>query len=42
VREKGGVNDLLKATQLRLSLIDGAMVLGFLAVFVGLVFLLAK
>jgi len=42
-REKGGHhNPLFRATQIRLSLVDGAIALGFLAAFVGLVFLLSK
>ena len=39
-REK--INPLHKATQFRMSLVDGALVLSFLAVFIGLVLLLSK
>lgn len=42
VRQKSAENPLLKATQLRVSLIDGAIVLGFLAAFVGMLLLLSK
>jgi hypothetical protein len=43
VRQKSGAhNPLLRATQIRLSLVDAALALGFLAVFVGLVLLLSK
>lgn len=43
VREKSGAeNPLLKATQMRLRLVDGAIVLGLMAAFVGLVLLLSK
>jgi hypothetical protein len=42
-RGKSGENNpLLKATQFRMSLVDGALALSFLAVFIGLVFLLSK
>lgn len=41
-REKNGHNPLLKATQFRVSLVDGLIVLSFLAAFVGLVLLLSK
>ncbi len=43
MREKPGTNNpLLKATRFHLSLVDGMLALGFLAVFMGLVFLLSK
>jgi hypothetical protein len=43
VREKSGENHpLFKATQLHFSLVDGALVLGLFAAFMGLILLLAK
>ena len=47
LREKGGVNHIsftpsFKAKGTHFSVIDGAILLGFLIVFMGLVFLLAR
>ena len=43
MREKSGDgNPLFKATQLRLRLVDGAIILGLMAAFVGMVLLLSK
>lgn len=47
VCEKSGVNHIslmppLKAKQKRFGVVDGVLVVGFLAAFVGLVFLLSK
>jgi hypothetical protein len=43
MRSKGEAeNPLLKATQMRLRLVDGALILAFLSVFVGLLLLLSK
>jgi len=43
VREKGGAHHpLFKATQLHFSLVDGALVLGLLVSFMGLILLLAR
>jgi len=46
-RNKGGINHLaltppVKPEELHFGVIDGALVLGFLTAFVGLVFLLAR
>jgi len=42
VRSKSGAHPLFKAGEIEFRLVDGLMVIGFLAVFVGLVFILAK
>ena len=47
VREKSGVNQITlthkpETTESHFGVIDGALILGFLGAFVGLVFLLAK
>jgi hypothetical protein len=40
--KNGGKHPLLKTEEMRFGVVDGALVLGFLATFMGLVFLLAK
>jgi hypothetical protein len=47
LREKGGVNHIalspsIKAEGSHFGVIDGALILGFLVAFMGLVFLLAR
>jgi hypothetical protein len=43
VRDKGGAHQpLWKPVGIHFSAVDGALILGFLAAFVGLVFLLSK
>jgi len=43
MRDKSGAeNALVRATQVRLRLVDGALILAFLSVFIGLVLLLSK
>jgi len=47
VREKSGVNHItftpsFKTEEMRFGVIDGALILGFAAAFIGLVFLLAR
>jgi hypothetical protein len=43
VRDKnGGDQPLFKSGEIRFGAVDGALILGFLAAFVGLVFRLAK
>jgi hypothetical protein len=45
-QEKGGVSEISLAphtkSRSRFTLVDGALILGFMAAFVGLVFLLSK
>ena len=43
VRDKGGMHHpLFRATQLQLRLVDGAITLGLLTAFIGLILLLAR
>ncbi len=45
-QEKGGVSEITLAphskSKSRFTLVDGALILGFMAAFIGLVFLLSK
>ena len=40
--KNGGNQPLFKPAQIHFGLLDGALILGFLAAFMGLVFLLSK